>query len=122
MKSPETLTALGNNMLVLWKVTLLIWRSYQIAQDHRSIPKLSVNVGYCKRTVREYCSKKRQVGREGSSCSAACVSRAQTSLPVLQAASFTVPASGTFFTCPFLQLHVFTCYSKDGRRKACFSV
>lgn len=59
MKSLETLTALGNNMLVLWKVTLLIWRSYQIAEDHKSITKLSVNVGYCKRTVREYCGKKK---------------------------------------------------------------
>lgn len=40
-----------------------VWRSYQIAQDHKCVTKLSRNVGYCRRTARKYCGIK--MGWEG---------------------------------------------------------
>lgn len=40
-----------------------VWRSYQIAFDHKCVTKLSLNVGYCRRTVRKYCGIK--IGWEG---------------------------------------------------------
>lgn len=40
-----------------------VWRRYQIAQDHKCVAKFSVNVGYCRGTVRKYCGIK--TGLEG---------------------------------------------------------
>lgn len=76
-----------------------VWRSYQIAQDHKCVTKLSLNVGYRRRTVRKYCGIK--MGWEAGELISPESDSPHFYLQMLTAPAYHQPA--TEDTPPFLQ-------------------